>query len=177
MSEKGPSAWQTERVVSLAMETLTKLREEDGLVLDTDEDLLAELHQEGVDIKTILQRFARSYLDGKANAEAAKLRIADLQARVERNMRAQASKRTAIQAIMEAIGIKKFPDPEFDLAIRVGEAKVIVPDENVLPDDLVEIKVIRTPDKRKIKARLDAGEDAGGAYLGNAPMILTIRSK
>jgi hypothetical protein len=184
-----PSAWQVQRVVSLARETVETLRTEHGQVFDDADSLLAALVEEGVGVDDIIRRLIGSALNDKANAAGAKQRIADLQARKERFERHEEAKRGTVLAIMEALGLPKFVDPEFSLSVSTGKSKVIITSEAALSDDLVTVTTIRTPDKAKIKdaieewtaimAELEDGDEGpaevAGAILSNAPPVLTVR--
>lgn len=176
-STTAPSGYTVQRVVSLAMETLESLRTEHGQVIETDEEVADALISEGIDIDTLLRRLTRAALDAKANAEAAKSRIEDLATRRDRFLRQNETYRATILAVMEAIGSRKFVDPEFSLGISAGRPKVIVTDETKLRDDLVTIVTTRTPNKSAILAALSANQDVDGAILSNGSQTLTIRSK
>lgn len=77
--------------------------------------------------------------------------------------------------LMEIADLKKLELPEATLSIRNGTPKVIVTDEQKLPDNLFRIK--REPDKIKIKEFLQTGANLVGAELSNAEPTLSIRTK
>lgn len=171
-----PSAWQVQRVMTLARETVETLSTEHGQVFEDSDDVLTALVEEGVGVDDIIRRLIRSALDDKASAAAAKQRIADLKARQERFERHEEAKRATVLAIMDTLGLPKFSDPEFSLTVTAGRARVIVLDEWALPLALVEESIVRTPDKAAIKAALELG-DVAGAVLSQPMPTLTVRVK
>jgi hypothetical protein len=189
-----PSAYQLEKIVSLAQQTVESLRTEHGLVLDDDESLLAALADENVPVERIITLLVRAALDSKAMGVAADARLFDLRQRRERFQRAEAAYRKTVQDVLESLGLKKFVDPEFTLSLGAGQSKVIVTetDPRRLPDEWVTIVTTRTPDKARIKtaleerraeinAALEHGEEAPpeleGAILSNGSAVLTVRTK
>jgi hypothetical protein len=172
-----PSAWQVQRVMSLARETLETLGTEHGQIFENDDDTLAALTEEGVGVDDIIRRLVRSSLDDKASAAAAKQRIADLKVRMERFERHEEAKRDTVLSIMEALGLAKFVDPEFSLSVSPGRSKVVITDEWALPLSLVEESIVRTPDKAAIKAALEEWGEVAGAVLSQAAPVLTVRTR
>jgi Siphovirus Gp157 len=168
-----PNAWQLERVIGLAMATIEALRTEHGQVFDDDETLLASLSEEGVDVDKILRRLASAAIQAKADAAAADAIMDDLKIRRDRFRRAEEIYRATILNAMEALGITKFPSPQFSLTVSAGKPKVLITDETILPDDLMTWT--KTPNKASIKAALETYGDVPGAVLGQAPPVLTIR--
>jgi hypothetical protein len=96
--------------------------------------------------------------------------------RKERRDRAEArkaSRREAIQALLEATGRDKLTLPEATLSIRKVPPKPVVSDAEALPLHLCRIK--RTPDMAAIKAEMGAGAAVPGVTLDNGGLSLTIR--
>jgi hypothetical protein len=175
MSEtRPPSAFQLERVVSLAMQTLEMLRTEAGLVLDTDDELFAALADENVPVKNIIRLLISSSLDDKAMRIAADQRIADIRQRRERFQRNEQTKRTIALQIMQAIKVTKFVDAEFTLSVGNGEgqAKVLVIDGAPVPDEFTT----RTPSLTALKAALNLGPMPCAVFSLPTP-TLTVRSR
>jgi hypothetical protein len=194
MSPTAPTAYGLQRVVSAAMQTLEMLRTEHGLVVETDDELLAALADEQVDIPRVLTLLLRGAAEAASLAEGAKARIADQRQRMERFARDQQSKRDLAQQVMEAVGLKSFKCAEATASLSVGPTKVIVtePDPKRLPDQWVTITVTRTPDKAAIRSAIEdrqalikimreRGEEPPpeleGAVLSNGGSVLTVRSK
>jgi hypothetical protein len=187
-----PSAWTLQKVVSDAMRTLETLRTEHGVILDSGDDVLAALAEENVPVERLLRLLVARFLDDKSNGIAADLRIADLRQRRERFKRAEETMRAIAQQVMEAVGLKSAPLVEATLSLSAGNPKVIITDADKLPDNLVKIETIRTPDKAAIKtaledrrALIDAARAQGeepppeleGAELSNGGSVLTVRTR
>jgi hypothetical protein len=185
MSTTAPTAYALQGVVSAAMQTLEMLRTEHGQVIADDAELLASLAEENVPVAHILTLLVRSSQDDKAIGAALDARIADMRQRRERFKRGEEAKRSLIAQVMDAVGLKSVKEPEFTLSLSAGKPKVIITDEAALPDDMVKIETVRTPDKAAIlKALLGTGqpdvefaEVIPGAVLSNGGSVLTVRSK
>jgi hypothetical protein len=171
-----PSAWQLQTVVSIAQATITHLERDHGIILDTDDSLLAALADEGVNVSAVLAGLIRAALDVKAMGCAAELRIADLRARRERFLRQETAYRETALAVMQALNLKSFKDAEFSLSVSDGKPRVVITEAGALPDALVRIEVVRVPDKVAIKAALELGP-VSGATLSNAQPVITVRTK
>jgi len=172
-----PSAWTVGQVLAIARATAERLAPSD-ITIETDEaGLFAALREDGADVEDILRRLARASLEADAIAEATEKRMAQLADRKRRQERRSDEYRSSAHAVMQALGIVKFFDPEFTLTLSENKGgSVIITDEAAIPDEYVNVK--RTPDKKKIKADIQVGVIIPGAELsqGGEP-ILTIRSK
>lgn len=177
MSTTAPTAYGLQKVVSAAMQTLETLRTEHGQVIENDDELLAALAEENVDIPRVLTLLFRGAAEAASLVEAAKARIADQRQRMERFARDQQSKRDLAQQVMEAVGLKSFKCAEASVSLGVGPTKVIITNEAVLPDHLVTVTVTRAPNKTEIKYALQLGENVPGAELSNGSTVLKILSK
>lgn len=160
-------------VLNLARITLARLRDEHGLVLDDDEDVLAALAEEGISIDEILSRLGRAALAADDMVEMLDARIKRLTARRDRFKSREALIRGTLLQAMQTLGLKKFRDAEFTAGVAEGKPKVIITDPDALPATCVRIK--REPDKPMIRWHLDHGL-VPGAELSNAESFLTIRS-
>lgn len=82
--------------------------------------------------------------------------------------------RRALFHFMEYLGVKSMPLPEATLSIRQGTIGLAgEADPDTLPDDLVRIK--REPDKKAIRAALEAGREVPGYLLSNGAPSLSVR--
>jgi len=172
-----PSAFALERIVSAAMQTLESLRTTDGQVIETPDEVLTALAEEGIPVERVLKLLIGAVLDSKALGVAADARIADLRQRRERFARHEQTYRTLIQNVMDALGLKKFASEEATLSLGVGQPKVQIVDETALPDHLVTVVTTRVPNKTAIGVLLKEGHDVDGAWLSNGGSVLTIRSR
>lgn len=80
---------------------------------------------------------------------------------------------------MEAANLKSIKRPLFTITLAMGKEKVIVDNEDAVPDELTDVKVVQAPDKVAIAAklkeirdhndavrkRMEAGEDAEAELL------------
>lgn len=175
MSTTAPTSYALQRVVGDAMRTLETLRTEHGQVIENDDELLAALAEENVDIPRVLTLLFRGAAEAASLADAAKSRIADQKQRMERFGRDEQSKRDLAQQVMEAVGLKSFKCAEATSGLSVGPAKVIITNEDALPDHLVTVTVTRAPNKAAIGFLLKQGREVDGAMLSNATTVLTVR--
>jgi hypothetical protein len=172
-----PSAFQLQRVLSIARETVERLRTDDGLVLETEAEILTALADEGVQADAILRRLVRAILDAKASDAAATTRLTDLTARRTRFKRQEQAYRGALFAAMDALGLRRFADVEATVVVSDGRPKVIVTDIDALPAGYVQTTTINKPDLDLIEAALERGETVPGATHANGTPTLIVRSK
>lgn len=109
-----------------------------------------------------------------------------IDAEIERLKELQRIKKNSVTQIsdylrrnMEAANIKSIKRPLFTITLAVGKEKVIVDNEEAVPDELTSVSTSITPDKNAIAAklkelrehneavrkRIDAGEDAEAELL------------
>lgn len=82
--------------------------------------------------------------------------------------------RRALFHFMEYLGVKSMALPEATLSVRQGQIGLAgEADADTLPDDLVRIK--REPDKKAIRAALEAGREVPGYVLSNGAPSLSVR--
>lgn len=98
--------------------------------------------------------------------------IAERKVRVERRNHGL---RQLAKTIMEYADLTRAELPEATLSVRPGPLKVIITDEEMLPDLLCRLR--REPDKARIKELLISGATVQGAVLSNPEPTLTIRVK
>lgn len=74
--------------------------------------------------------------------------------------------RAYVKTQMERTGITEIKSPYFVMKLQSNPAKVIIDCEAALPQDCWRVvPETREPDKKAIKARLEAGENLTGAHL------------
>jgi Siphovirus Gp157 len=128
-----------------------------------------------VDVDKILRRLASAAIQAKADAAAADAIMDDLKTRRDRFRRAEEIYRATIINAMEAVGITKFPTPQFSLTVSAGKPKVLITEETLIPDDLMIWT--KTPSKSAVKQALETYGDVPGAVMSQAPPTLTIRTR
>ena len=67
--------------------------------------------------------------------------------------------------VMEDLGVKKLEGATSVLRLHAKPASVVIENLAEIPARFIVEKIIRDPDKRAIKAAIDAGEDVPGATL------------
>lgn len=179
MSSPAPSAWRLQAVIAQAQATLDMLRTEHGQIIETDAELADAFADEGLGVDDVLRRLAQAALLARANAAAADGMIDDLTARRDRYRAHEDAYRTTLLQAMEALGLRYWSCVQATLSLAAGRPKVIISDDAAdrLPDALVAIRIVRTPDKAAIRAALEAGDTVEGASLSNATPVLQVRSK
>lgn len=168
-------------VIALAQATLDRLREDDGLVLETEDELRGALADEGVTIDDVLSWLGRAALDARAYKEMIEQRMAALELRHARAEGHHETLRATLFQAMQALGLPSFRDAEFNASISSGKTKVFVTDIEALPTHCVHHKVVKTPDLGAIREAIAdsaaCGKELRGATLSNAQPILTIRTR
>jgi hypothetical protein len=145
--------------------------------LDTEDEIIAALKEEGVAVDIVLSRLIRAILDAKAIAAATDARINDLRDRRARFHRREEAYRGTLAAVLETLGLRRYADPEASVYVTDGRSKVIITDAAAIPPALVETTVLHTPDKARIAEAIQRGDVVPGATLANPAPIVTVRSK
>lgn len=128
------------------------------------------------ELDEMLTKLVRMIEDSKALIEGTGARMDELKARQDRFKRRIEAYRSLIFKLMQAAELPKRELPEATLSIRAGSQKVVILDEEALPD--IACKFVRKPDLTKIKELLtDEAGVCAGATLSNAESSLAIRVK
>lgn len=116
-------------------------------------------------------------LHDDAMVDAIKAAEADLRARRSRvEMRAEATRRVLGQ-MLAAAGAKSVERPRGTVSIRPGSVSVNITDADAIPSQLCTVKTVTSPDKKAIKAQIDAGETVPGAEIVRGADIVSVRVK
>ena len=83
--------------------------------------------------------------------------------------------REYLRTNMEANGITKIECPIFKISLAKGRDVVFIDNEDLIPDDLVEVTVVQKPNKAEILRRLKAGDDVPGARIEKSQTSLRIK--
>ena len=127
------------------------------------------------DLLELLREIERKRRTADTLAEAVALEIKALRERRDRFVRRDEALRAFMFKLMEHAQLQKAELPEATLSIRRGQQRVIIEDENRIPDDYC--RIIREPDKIKIKAALQEFKPVAGCTLSNAEPTLAVRIK
>lgn len=115
-----------------------------------DDDLLAGMLEGETDVFETASKLLDAIAEADGMADAIRARVADLSARRKR-MEDRASRyEAALQAILDATGLRKLELPEATVSLRRVAPKPLVNDLDALPDTLVRVK--REPDLTAIRA-------------------------
>lgn len=141
-----------------------------------DEVLRADMLDGETAISDVLTALIRMSEDAKAMQGATKQRQDDLKARAERFGRRMEFARALMLSILDAANLRKIELPEATVFLRNNAQQIVgEPDADTLPDDLV--KVVRYPDRTKIKDALKAGRELPGLQLSNSPPSVVVTVK
>lgn len=141
--------------------------------LAEDEDLRADMLEGSTAAYEVLRRLVNIERDADSMAKAVAARIGDLQARKARNEKRKDAMRTLMLRIMRAGSIQKAALPEATVSVTKGRDSVEITNEELLPD--IACKVVRQPDKARIKELLDDGPVAG-ARIKTGGETLSVRA-
>lgn len=83
--------------------------------------------------------------------------------------------RAYILLCLLAAQLKNFKTDRNTLTIRNGAINVVIDNADLLPDELVNIETVTTPDKKKIKEAIEAGAKVEGAHLEPGAVTLQVR--
>jgi hypothetical protein len=144
--------------------------------LEDDDILRADMIEAETEAFDFLRTIEERRREAIAMAGACATTIAELEVRRDRFTRREKAMRALAFKVMEAGDIRKPVElPEATYSIRNGTPKVIITDEQLIPDLLCRIK--REPDKKRIGEMLKDGKEVRGAELSNAEPTLAIRTK
>jgi hypothetical protein len=141
--------------------------------LAEDDVLRADMIEGETDAFKFLQDLEHKRQDACAMMDGIATRIDTLAQRSRRIDRREQAIRKMMHKILDAADLRKVELPEATISIRNGTPKVIIIEQNELPDYYIRIK--REPDKTLIGAALKAGSTVPGAALSNSEPTISIR--
>jgi len=143
--------------------------------LAEDDVLRADMIEAQTEAHELLRKLETRRREATTLAAGINSTIEELSTRLARMWRREDAMRRIIFRIMELADLRKVELPEATLSVRAGTQKVIITDEAIIPDILC--KIVRQPDKVRIKEMLKDGQTVRGAELSNAESVLSIRTK
>lgn len=150
--------------------SIHKLREDlQGLMALSDEvgpeaiqDTIAGMSGEIGDVIEEVVKYIRNM---ELMEDAAKEEAERINARRQRFAKAADSARAAIGQVMDLAGQTSCSTALFTVTLAKGIDSVDVFDSSLLPDELIEVKVIQTPDKKRIREAIKNGAEVPGAKI------------
>lgn len=140
-----------------------------------DEELLANTLEGETNLHELLAKLVAILLDADAKIKGIGDLMATLKARCDRFERRSDGMRSLMFRLLQEAGVRKVELPTATLSIRIGQFKVVITDETLLPNEFVRIK--REPDRVKIKEHLLAAKHVDGAHLSNREESIAVRVK
>lgn len=141
-----------------------------------DEETLADTIEGLTDMHEIIAAIIRSALTDEAYASGLKLRIEDMQTRLERLRDRASSRRALVRDVMVETGIKKITAPDFTLSTRSGVPSLVVNNEAEIPHQFW-VPVAPRLNRQELLTRLKAGDEVPGVQLSNAETVISVRTK
>lgn len=140
--------------------------------LEEDDVLRQDMIEAETGALELIDKLVKAEREAKWLADGVAECIDHFLRRRERFENRRVALRHYIRQIMETANLKKVERPAATVSVAAGRQKVVITDENVLPDDCVRIK--REPDKTRIAAQLHRGDFVPGATLSNPEPVLRI---
>jgi hypothetical protein len=150
-----------------------KLREE---FPDADDETLADTLEGLTDLSDLLAEVIRSALDDEALLGALKTRMGEMRERAGRLASRAEKKRLLVTEAMAQADLKRLELPDFTLSLRSGTPSLVVRDESLIPEPFWKSQAPKL-DRQGLTQALKAGENIGGAILGNPQPCLSVRTK
>ena len=148
-----------------------RIRAEDPQI---DEQTLADTVEGLTDLHEIVTAIIRSALADEALATGLKIRISEMQERLER-LQDRASKRRQIaKDVMVELDLKKLTAPDFTASIRPGVPALMVIDEAAVPSIYWEPREPRL-NRQGLVADLKQGTEITGVALSEPEPVLSVR--
>lgn len=141
--------------------------------LADDEDLRLDTIEGETDAMDVAARLYRSIATARAMQVGLMAEMNKMRDRKERYAAREERTRDLLMMLMQAMDTRKLELPAATLSIGPSRSKVVVVDEDQLPEEFVRIK--READKTRIGSALKAGQTVPGAALSNGGETLTIR--
>lgn len=152
---------------------ITALYREFPELCDDDEMLRADMLEGATNLKELAAVIVTAIADARALYDGTKLRADELKARQERFKMRTECLRGMLLKVLQHAELRKLELPEATVSVKAGVQQLVGdPDPATLPDDLC--RIVREPDKVKIKAALMAGGTVPGFELSNGAPSLAV---
>jgi hypothetical protein len=143
---------------------------------DLDEMTLSDTVEGLTDLNEIVTAIIRSTLIDQAMAAGLRLRLKEMQERLDR-LEDRASKRRGIaRDVMLEAEIKSITAPDFTVSIRPGTPSLAVTDEKAIPEAYWLPQPSKL-DRQGLLTTIKRGSEIPGVLLSNAQPVLSVRAK
>lgn len=143
---------------------------------DEDEQAYLDTLDGETDAGDILDALLAEEARDRALIEGLKAAEAQMLARRRRIEARQATVRIWLGKVMAAAELSKAERPIATVSVREGSLSVRITDETEVPRQLCTVREIVTPDKKAIKAQIEAGVSVPGCELAKGDPIVTVRA-
>ncbi len=150
------------------LEKLAEFEDMQESVADTIEAIEGEFNDKAVALISVSRT-----LDG--NIESVDAEIKRLTARKKVLTNKKDSMVEYLRSNMEANDINKISCPLFTITLSKAKDMVVVDNEEEIPTDYIDIKMVKQPMKKEMLAALKAGDDVQGCHLGKSKRGLLIK--
>ncbi len=127
------------------------------------------------DVHELLRKVERKRREAEIFIDAIETNINELCLRQDRFKRREKAMRDLAMRILNAADLRRAELPEATLSIASGRPRLIITDEDALPDGTYGLR--RIPNKIRITELLKLGAEVRGAVLSNSEPHLTIRTR
>lgn len=142
---------------------------------DIDDQTLADTVEGLSELPDMLAAIMRDALEAETYAVALKVRMGEMEERLERFQHRADRRREIVRDVMLEAGLSKLQMPDFTASVRKGTPHVVIVDEALIPDDYIEQRPHLL--KREIGEALKNGTPVEGAVLSNPGMTLSVRTR
>jgi hypothetical protein len=143
--------------------------------LAEDEVLRSDMIEAETPAFDFLSKIVRNIGAAEALQYATAAYIKELQARKDRFERREYALRGFLLKVLHSAQLSKAELPEATVTIRAGTPKVVIVNEDELPQEYLRVKY--EPDKTRIKEALMLKQEVPGATLSNAEPVVAIKVK
>ena len=150
-----------------------RIRTEDPTV---DETTLADTVEGLTDLHEIITAIIRSVLTDEALANGLKIRVSEMQERLDRLQDRASKRRQVAKDAMLELDIKKITAPDFSVAIRPGLPALQVLNEAAVPSMYWQPSAPRLK-RQELLTELKTGADIDGVALSDPEPVLSVRTR
>src|SRR6476620_6624826 len=150
-----------------------RIRSEDPTI---DEQVLADTVEGLTHLHEIVVAIIRSALNDEALASGLKIRVSEMQERLDRLQDRTSKRRQVAKDAMLELDIKKITAPDFSVAFRPGLPALQVLNEGSVPSIFWQPSAPRLK-RQELINELKTGADIEGVALSNPEPVLSVRVK